>query len=58
MWLVAKKVRGLRYLGFGEREALDAVRAAGAHVDNDGGVERLMSSVLERLTRNGWGKAS
>jgi hypothetical protein len=50
--------RGLRNLGFGEREARDAVRAAGAHVGSDGGVERLMRSALERLTRNSWEKAS
>jgi hypothetical protein len=55
---VEKTVRGLRNLGFGEREALDAVRAAGTAVGCDGGVESLMRSALERLTRNSWEKAS
>jgi hypothetical protein len=50
--MVAKMVRGLCNLGFGEREARDAVRAAHAHVGNDGGVKSLMRSALERLTRN------
>jgi Holliday junction resolvasome RuvABC DNA-binding subunit len=50
--------RGLRNLGFGEREAREAVREAGAHVGNDGGVESLMRAALERLTRNSWEKAS
>jgi hypothetical protein len=56
--LVAKTVRGLRNLGFGEREARDAVHAARAHVGCDGGVESLMRSALERLTRNSCEKAS
>jgi hypothetical protein len=56
--VVAQTVRGLRNLGFGEREARDAVRAARAHVGCDGGVESLMRSALERLTRNRWEKAS
>jgi hypothetical protein len=34
------------------------VREAGAHVGNEGGVESLMRTALERLTRNGWEKAS
>jgi hypothetical protein len=34
------------------------VREAGAHVGNDGGVETLMRTALERLTRHGWEKAS
>jgi hypothetical protein len=55
---VGKTVRGLRNLGFGEREARDAVQAARAHVGGDGGVESLMRSALERLTRNSWVKAS
>jgi hypothetical protein len=55
---VAKTVRGLRNLGFGEREARDAVRAARAHVGCDGGVESLIRSALERLTRKNWEKAS
>ena len=50
--------RGLRNLGLGEREARDAVRAAGAHVGSDGGVDSLMRSALARLTRNSWEKAS
>ncbi len=50
--------RGLRSLGFGERETRDAVREAGALVGCDGGVESLMRSALERLTRNSWEKAS
>ena len=56
--VVAKTVRGLRNLGFGEREARDAVHAARAHVGCDGGVESLIRSALERLTRNSWEKAS
>jgi hypothetical protein len=56
--VVAKTVRGLRNLGFGEREARDAVHAARAHVGCDGGVESLMRSALERLTRNSWEKVS
>jgi hypothetical protein len=56
--VAAQTFRGLRTLGFGEREARDAVRAAGAHVGSDGGIERLMRSALERLTRNSWEKAS
>ena len=56
--MVAKTARGLRNLGFGEREARDAVQAARAHVGNEGGVESLMRSALERLTRNSWEKAS
>jgi Holliday junction resolvasome RuvABC DNA-binding subunit len=56
--VVVKTVRGLRNLGFGEREARDAVRAARAHVGNDGGVESLIRSALEWLTRNSWKKAS
>ena len=56
--VAAQTFRGLRNLGFGEREARDAVRAAGAHVGSDGGVECLMRSALERLTRNSWEKAS
>jgi hypothetical protein len=54
----APTVRGLRSLGFGEREARDAVQAARAHVGCDGGVESLIRSALERLTRNSWEKAS
>jgi hypothetical protein len=54
---VAKTVRGLCNLGFGEREARDAVHAVRAHVGN-GCVESLMRSALERLTRNSWEKAS
>jgi hypothetical protein len=50
--------RGLRNLGFGERETRDAVREAGAHVGSRGGVESLMRSALERLTRNSWERAS
>jgi hypothetical protein len=50
--------RGLRSLGFGEREARDAVRAAGAHVGREGGVESLMRAALGRLTRHSWEKAS
>jgi hypothetical protein len=53
----AQTVRGPRNLGFGEREARDAVRAARAHVGCDGGVESLMRSALERLTRNSWEEA-
>jgi hypothetical protein len=49
---------GIRNLGFGEREAREALREAGAHVGNGGGVESLMRTALERLTRNGWEKAS
>jgi hypothetical protein len=56
--MAAQAFRGLRNLGFGEREARDAVRAAGDHVASDGGVESLMRSALERLTRNSWDKAS
>ncbi len=56
--LAAQTFRGLRNLHFGEREARDAVRAAGAHVGGDGGVESLMRSALERLTGNSWEKAS
>jgi hypothetical protein len=56
--VAAQTFRGLRNLGFGEREARDALRAAGAHVGSDGGVESLMRSALERLTRNSWEKAS
>jgi hypothetical protein len=56
--VAAQTFRGLRNLGFGEREARDAVRAAGAHVGGDDGVESLMRSALERLTRNSWEKAS
>jgi hypothetical protein len=37
---VALTVRGLRKLGFGEREARDAVHAAWTHIGSDGGVER------------------
>jgi hypothetical protein len=47
-----------RVSGFGEREARDAVRAAGAHVGSDGDIECMMRSALERLTRNSWAKAS
>ena len=56
--VAARTFRGLRTLGFGEREARDAVREARAHVGNDGGVESLMRTALERLTRNRWEKAS
>jgi hypothetical protein len=56
--VAARTFRGLRNLGFGEREAREAVREAGAHVGNGGGVESLMRTALERLTRNGWEKAS
>jgi hypothetical protein len=56
--VAAQTFRGLRNLGFGEREARDAVRAAGAHVGSVGGIECLMRSALERLTRNSWEKAS
>jgi hypothetical protein len=56
--VAAQTFRGLRNLGFGERETRDAVREAGAHVGSDGGVESLMRSALERLTRNSWEKAS
>jgi hypothetical protein len=56
--VAAQTFRGLRNLGFGEREARDAVRAAGAHVGSDHGVENLMRSALEHLTRNSWEKAS
>jgi hypothetical protein len=56
--VAAQTFRGLRNVGFGEREARDAVRAAGARVGNDVGVESLMRSALERLTRNTWEKAS
>jgi hypothetical protein len=56
--VAARTLRGLRNLGFGEREAREAVREAGAHVSNDSGVESLMRIALERLTRNGWEKAS
>jgi hypothetical protein len=56
--VAAQTFRGLRNLGFGEREAREAMREAGAHVGNDGGVERLMRAALERLTRNSWEKAS
>jgi hypothetical protein len=55
---VTKTVRGLRNLGFGEREARDAVHAARAHVGCDGGVESLIRSALERLTRDSREKAS
>jgi hypothetical protein len=55
--VAAQTFRGLRNLGFGEREARDAVRAAGADAGGDG-VESLMRSALERLTRNSWEKAS
>jgi hypothetical protein len=54
----AKTVRCLCNLGFGEREARDAVRAGRAHVGNDGGVESLLRSALEQLTRNSWEKTS
>jgi 5-methylcytosine-specific restriction endonuclease McrA len=56
--VAARTFRGLRNLGFGEREAREAVRQAGAHVGSGGGVESLMRTALERLTRNGWEKAS
>ena len=56
--VAAQTFRGLRNLGFGEREARDAVRAAGAQVGSDGGVKSLMRSALERLTRTSWEKAS
>jgi hypothetical protein len=56
--VAAQTFRGLRNLGFGEREARDAVRAAGAHTASDGGVDSLIRSALERLTRNSWEKAS
>jgi 5-methylcytosine-specific restriction endonuclease McrA len=56
--VAARTFRGLRNLGFGEKEAREAVREAAAHVGNDGGVESLMRTALERLTRNGWEKAS
>jgi hypothetical protein len=56
--VVAKAVRGLRNLGFGERETRDAVRAARAHVGCDAGVESLLRSALERLTRKSWEKVS
>jgi hypothetical protein len=56
--VAARAFRGLRNLGFGEREARDAVREACAHVGNDGGVESLMRSALGRLTRGSWAKAS
>jgi hypothetical protein len=55
--VAAQTFQGLRNLGFGEREARDAVCAAGAQVGSDG-VESLMRSALERLTRNSWEKAS
>jgi hypothetical protein len=56
--VAAQALRGLRNLGFGEQEARDAVREAGAHVGSDGGIVSLMRSALERLTRNSWEKAS
>jgi Holliday junction resolvasome RuvABC DNA-binding subunit len=56
--VAARTFRGLRNLGFGEREAREALREAGAHVGSGGGVESLMRTALERLTRNGWEKAS
>jgi Holliday junction resolvasome RuvABC DNA-binding subunit len=55
--VAAQTFRGLRNLGFGEREARDAVRAAGAHVGSEGSVESLLRVALEQLTRN-WEKAS
>ena len=56
--VAARAFRGLRNLGFGEREAREAVREAGAHVGSHGGVESLMRIALEWLTRNIWEKAS
>jgi Holliday junction resolvasome RuvABC DNA-binding subunit len=56
--IAARTFRGLRNLGFGEREAREAVREAGAHVGNDRSVESLLRIALEQLTRNGWEKAS
>jgi hypothetical protein len=56
--LAARAFRALRKLGFGEREARDAVGEAGAQVGSDIGVEGLMRSALERLTRSSWEKAS
>jgi hypothetical protein len=57
MWR-RRRFEAYETLGFGEREARDAVHAARAHVGCDGGVESLMRSALERLTRNRWEKAS
>jgi hypothetical protein len=54
----ARAFRGLTNLGFGEREARDAIREAAAHVGNDAEVEGLMRSALGRLTRASWDKAS
>jgi 5-methylcytosine-specific restriction endonuclease McrA len=55
--VAARAFRGLRGLGFGEREARDAVREVCAHVGSDGGVASLMRSALERLTRDSCAKA-
>jgi hypothetical protein len=59
--VAVRTFRGLRNLGFGERETREAVREAmrepGAHVVTNGNVERLMRTALERLTREIWGKA-
>jgi hypothetical protein len=56
--VAARAFGGLRNLGFGQREAREAVGEARAHVGNGGGVESLVRVALERLTRNSWEKAS
>ncbi len=63
-----RALQALRNLGFGEREARDALHEARAHVGigdekrceatNHGRVEGLIRSALELLTRNTWAKAS
>jgi hypothetical protein len=69
--VTARALQALRNLGFGEREARDAVHEVRAHVGigdenrNEAGaptehqrVEALVRSALESLTRNCWEKAS
>jgi hypothetical protein len=65
--VTARALKALRTLGFAEREALEALHGARAHVgtgesetsptDHAQG-ERLIRGALELLTRNSWAKAS
>jgi hypothetical protein len=69
--VTARALQALRNLGFGEREARDALREVRAHVGvgspnrdevstptDHGRVEALVRGALELLTRNSWAKAS
>ncbi|HEX2874288.1 MAG TPA: HNH endonuclease signature motif containing protein [Polyangiaceae bacterium] len=69
--VMPRALQALRILGFGEREARDALHEVHAHVGigdenrdeadyptNHGRVEGLIRGALELLTRNSWAKAS